>query len=89
MMRHNFSVSRTTSAVPRLGFRAHRAVWKSAAFAPPVNNTTHLTYDATSYKVDQIEKQFLLEHDHPQKERLLREIDAAIQWDRRNGENGD
>jgi hypothetical protein len=58
--------------------------------APPVNITTHLTYDATSYKVDQIEKQFLLEHDHPQKERLLREIETRqSEWDRRNGENGE
>jgi len=58
--------------------------------APPINITTHLTYDATSYKVDQIEKQFLLEHDHPQKERLLREIETRqSEWDRRNGENGD
>jgi hypothetical protein len=56
--------------------------------APPINITTHLTYDATSYEVDQIKKQFLETHDHPQKERLLREIDErAAEWDRLNGSN--
>ena len=58
--------------------------------ASPVNIVTHLTYDAMSYKVDQIQKEFLLEHEHTQKERLLAEIDQrAAEWERLNGSNGE
>jgi hypothetical protein len=54
------------------------------------NTVVALSYDETSRRVDDIKKQFLLEHDHPQRERLLAEIDQrTAEWDRRNGENGD
>jgi hypothetical protein len=74
-----------------LGIPSSHALEVSGIGASPVNITMAMSYDAQSFRNDEIQKQFLLENPtHPQAQRVLREIEERqAGWLAHNGSNGE